>query len=184
MIKHELVLDDSMNWEDEDDPGFEVDETAEIEEDRPSIPVTPEPEPVTEIPPVQAKKEVSAPVIHETAPLQENKKELPAEEPLTINQMISAQMSKAGARVSDQIHAQPISDLKQAINLNDKLLYIKDLFNGYNLAYSEAIDILNRFSTFTEADDFLQSNYASKNHWDSNPATVDKFYVLLRIRFS
>jgi len=65
-----------------------------------------------------------------------------------------------------------------------KLLYIKDLFNGYNLAYSEALDILNRFNSFDEAENFLKTSYAVKNNWDAKPATTEKFYELLRRRFS
>jgi len=68
--------------------------------------------------------------------------------------------------------------------LNDKLLYVKDLFNGYNLAYSEAIEILNRFSTFDEAARFLKTNYVTKNNWESKPATVEKFYALLKRRYA
>ena len=76
-----------------------------------------------------------------------------------------------------------ITDLKQGINLNDKLLYIKDLFNGYNLAYAEAIDIANKLPNFEAADNFFQKNYAEKNNWPSKQATVDKFYWLLNERF-
>lgn len=76
-----------------------------------------------------------------------------------------------------------ITDLKQAINLNDKLLYIKDLFNGYNLAYAEAIDIANKLPNFEAADNFFQKNYAAKNNWSEKQATVDKFYGLLNQRF-
>lgn len=76
-----------------------------------------------------------------------------------------------------------ITDLKAAINLNDKLLYIKDLFNGYNLAYAEAIDIANKMPNFDAADNFFQKNYAVKNNWADKQATVDKFYLLLNRRF-
>ena len=78
----------------------------------------------------------------------------------------------------------PVSDLKQAINLNEKLLFIKDLFNGYNLAYSEAIDIVNKMDSFESADSFLQKNYAAKNSWATKQSTVDQFYELLNRRFS
>lgn len=76
-----------------------------------------------------------------------------------------------------------VKDLKQAINLNDKLLYIKDLFNGYNLAYAEAIDLANKLPNFEAADNFFQKNYAAKNNWAEKQATVDKFYELLNQRF-
>ena len=54
----------------------------------------------------------------------------------------------------------------------------------YNLAYSEAIDILNRLSTFEEAEKFLQSSYAIKNEWASKQSTADKFYDLLKKRYA
>lgn len=76
-----------------------------------------------------------------------------------------------------------IKDLKQGINLNDKLLYIKDLFNGYNLAYAEAIDLANKLPNFETADNFFQKNYAVKNNWADKQATVDRFYALLNQRF-
>lgn len=204
IIKHELVLDESQNWEDEDDEGFKIDDIAETEEEvEEAAPVeVAEPKTVKEEPPAEVKKEVPKPVeakkeepaveakketpVAETkkeAPVAETKKQPASEEPLTINQMISAQLNKSGSKVSEQLHGQPVDDLKQAITLNDKLLYIKDLFNGYNLAYSEAIDILNRYSSFEEADNFLKSNYAVKNQWSSKEATVDKFYALLRRRY-
>jgi hypothetical protein len=102
--------------------------------------------------------------------------------PLTINEMISANAA-AAASVSAQMELQPIKDLKSAINLNDKLLFVKDLFNGYSLSYGEAIEILNRFDRFEEADSFLKMNYSTKNNWDAKQSTADKFYLLLRRRF-
>jgi hypothetical protein len=174
IIKHELVLDESQNWDDEDDAGFEIEETTK-EAPKPEPVKAAKPDPVKETKPVEVKKET---------PPAESKKETHDEEPLTINQMMSAKLHKTHGKDTEHPHVQPIADLKQAINLNDKLLYIKDLFNGYNLAYSEAVDILNRFSNFEEADNFLKTNYAVKNHWDTKPATVEKFYALLERRYA
>ncbi|WP_276089919.1 hypothetical protein [Pedobacter sp. JY14-1] len=77
----------------------------------------------------------------------------------------------------------PVSDLKAAITLNEKLLYIKDLFNGYNLAYSEAIDLINKMPDLKTADAFLKNNYAEKNNWAAKQGTVEQFYELLARRF-
>ncbi len=115
---------------------------------------------------------------------------IPAEEsarPLTINELIQ-QQKQAGVNVTQQFQTstakEKVVDLKTAVSLNDKLLYIKDLFNGYSLAYSEAIELLNRFDSFAEADAFLQANYALKNGWAEKTQTVDKFYTLLRKKFN
>lgn len=100
----------------------------------------------------------------------------------SLNDMISSQKAQQGS--ASQYRQSPITDLKSGVNLNDKLLFIKDLFNGYSLAYSEAMEILNRFETFESADNFLKSNYAAKNNWAAKQTTVDKFYEILRRRFS
>ncbi|MGN8059359.1 hypothetical protein ACTJKN_23950 [Pedobacter sp. 22163] len=92
-------------------------------------------------------------------------------------------LAKTNGKSDEPVKA-PITDLKQAISLNEKLLFIKDLFNGYNLAYSEVIDIINKMSSFEAADSYLQNNYAAKNNWANKQATVDQFYELLNRRFS
>ena len=100
----------------------------------------------------------------------------------TINDLLSAQKSQG--TIANEYRQQPIKDLKSVINLNDKLLFVKDLFNGYSLAYSEAIELLNRLDSFQAADDFLRSHYATKNNWSDKQSTVDKFYEILNRRFS
>jgi hypothetical protein len=164
IIRHELVIDESGMTGDEEDEHAEY----EIIEEE-----TIEPEPVVEsfITPEPVIAEVKAPAVSEP------------EEVLTINQKMSARYESAGT-LTGQVSAQPVTDLKQAITLNDKLLYIKDLFNGYSLAYSEAIDILNRFNSFEEADNFLKKNYTPKNNWEAKPETTEKFYALLKRRYN
>jgi hypothetical protein len=107
------------------------------------------------------------------------------EQPLTLNERLSAQL-RPNASVSSpaQQTQAAITDIKAAISLNDKMLYVKDLFNGYSLAYSEAIELLNRCKSFDEADRFLKSNYVGKNQWADKPSTVDKFYAVLHRRFT
>lgn len=100
----------------------------------------------------------------------------------TLNELLAGSLKK-GTSTTAPSPGPAVRDLKQAINLNDKLLYIKDLFNGYNLAYSEAIELINKMPDFNTADTFLKNNYAVKNNWATKQATVDKFYDLLRRRF-
>ena len=166
-IRHELILDESDFDEDDDVAGDTPGNTV--------VEKVPQPEP-------------AATAKHETKPVAEKPAPKPVyehvkEEVLTINQKISAQLGERNG-VAEQLILQPVSDLKGAINLNDKLLYVKDLFNGYSLAYSEAIEILNRFASFEEADLFLKKNYVAKNNWDSKPETTAKFYSLLKRRYA
>jgi hypothetical protein len=104
------------------------------------------------------------------------------EQPLTMNEILASQTSQS--TVSSQFNQRQVKDLKSLINLNDKLLFVRDLFNGYSLAYSEAIEILNRFDSFESADNFLKQNYSSKNNWAEKQNVADKFYEILNKRFS
>jgi hypothetical protein len=104
------------------------------------------------------------------------------EQVLTMNDILASQTSQN--TVSSQYNQRQVNDLKSLINLNDKLLFVRDLFNGYSLAYSEAIEILNRFDSFESADNFLKQNYLSKNNWYEKQHVADKFYEILNKRFS
>lgn len=100
----------------------------------------------------------------------------------TVNELLSRSMS--GQTLSSQLNTGQVKDLKGMISLNDKFLFVRDLFNGYSLAYSEALELLNRFDNFEAADNFLKQNYALKNNWADKQDVTDKFYEILNRRFS
>ena len=237
IIRHELVLDEAMDYDDDEKPAPEIAVETEPEKTEESVSLLSEPvfeltgSKIEEIPQEEIKAEEIQPeevqpetIWQEEAksegiqpeevkpkifwqeeakpeeiqteeikpkffwqeeakpePIASPKKE---EDILTINQRISSQLGERGMGRTEQLAIKPISDIKLAITLNDKLLYVKDLFNGYNLAYSEAVEILNRFNTFEEASRFLKTNYVIKNNWESKPATVEKFYALLKRRYA
>lgn len=138
-------------------------------------------EPVSEEVTIAEKAvEIDVPDTQQTASADEEK----PSRPLSINEILSAQR-KGGSNplFATRGDSDRISDIKSAISLNDKLLFIKDLFNGYSLAYSEAIELLNRYDDFASADAFLQANYAKKNNWADKQVAVDKLYAVLRKRF-
>lgn len=100
----------------------------------------------------------------------------------TVNDILSRNISQQ--TVGGQFNSRQVKDLKGMISLNDKLLFVRDLFNGYSLAYSEALELLNRFDNFEAADNFLKQNYAAKNNWADKQDVTDKFYEVLNRRFS
>jgi len=186
VIRHELVLDDTIadTGEEEEEASRYTYTEPEVIDDNDALHKVEEHFSVPEITPVETE-----PVANFTQPdipsYTYSEPEPPNDDfnkpPLTLNQILSAQRGSA-SRISEQLP--PIKDLRAAINLNDKMLYVKDLFNGYSLSYSEAIEILNRMNSFEEADRFLRTNYSVKNSWDEKQATVEKFYNLLRRRFA
>ena len=103
---------------------------------------------------------------------------------LTLNDRIAAQNGLDQPKSKPDNQPKTVQDLQSIINLNDKLLFVKELFNGYNLAYAEAINILNRYNNFEQAENFLKQNYMQKNNWKDKPLTSEKFMDLLRRRFA
>lgn len=125
---------------------------------------------------------VIAATIEATATItsQEEQADASATPKVTLNDILAAKTTTNSINTTTNT----ISDLKQGINLNDKLLFIKDLFNGFNLAYAEAIEVANKLPNFGAADAFFQKNYAVKNNWAEKQQTVDKFYEILNRRFN
>ena len=186
IIRHELDLGDDFDWEDDetfdDGPDDSINEepTEPVDEElitTPEVAAEEEEQPLTEL--VATEEDLLPAIV--VKPITEliTQKD---EEKLTINQRIAVQMNKGG--VADKPAGLPITDLKHAISLNDKLLFVKDLFNGYSLAYSEAIEILNRFESFDDAERFLSKNYIAKNNWEAKPDTTERFYGLLKRRYA
>lgn len=101
----------------------------------------------------------------------------------TLNELLAAGRNAGQTRPEPEQARPEITDLKRAISLNEKLLFVKDLFDGYNLAYAEAIDLLNKMPDFKTADAFLQKHYAGKHNWAAKQSTADQFYELLHQRF-
>ena len=158
----------------------ELVETPDVSKQEPNEGTEPvaETKPYTE--PIQ-QSELFSPVSKvEETPVSDVPEEQPKAKP-TLNDILSG--NNAAKNFNTGAGRIPVTDLKQAISLNDKMRYIKDLFNGYNLAYAEAIDLLNKMPDFKTADAFLQNNYAVKNNWASRQDTADQFYELLNQRF-
>ncbi len=103
---------------------------------------------------------------------------------LTLNDRIAAQKDLDQPKIKIENQPKTVQDLQSIISLNDKLLFVKELFNGYNLAYAEAINILNRYTNIEQAEYFLNINYTVKNNWKDKPVTTEKFMNLLRKKFS
>ena len=146
----------------------------------PAPTVSPAIEPVAE--PARTYPEPERPYAEPAKPASVQPAAAPTHQP-TLNELLAASRQSSNAHPEQETSKPVIQDLKRAISLNEKLLFVKDLFDGYNLAYAEAIDLLNKMPDFQTADTFLQKHYATKHNWAAKQSTADKFYDLLRQRF-
>lgn len=82
--------------------------------------------------------------------------------------------------LSTRMQSRPINDLAKAIGLNDKFLFIRELFNGDKEKYHEAIQIINEMPTYEEAENYIRERF----DWDEEQPEVEKFMDLVRRKFS
>lgn len=73
----------------------------------------------------------------------------------------------------------PLTDIKSAIGVGDRFLYIRELFGGNNDAFEETIVHLNSLSSFHDAQTYL----ASKFNWDESQTTVSTFVNIVKRRY-
>ncbi len=62
---------------------------------------------------------------------------------------------------------QPIESIKTSITLNQRFMFVNDLFKGSMDDFEMAIGVLENCSNVDEAMDFIKTNYFNKNIWDS-----------------
>lgn len=78
----------------------------------------------------------------------------------------------------------PINDLRRAIGVNDRFLFINDLFRGDENMYERSIKTINAFHTLPEAEYWIQRELKVKIGWPENNDTVHMFDQLVKRRFS
>lgn len=78
--------------------------------------------------------------------------------------------------LSVKLQSQPISDIGSAIGLNDKFLFIKELFNGNSETYEETISYLNNAPNFNNAFNYLNEHF----DWEMENPLVQKLLDLAR----
>jgi hypothetical protein len=78
----------------------------------------------------------------------------------------------------------PIKDLRKAIGINDRFLFINDLFRGDEAMYERSIKTINSFNIYPEAEYWITRELKVKLGWNSDLPSVAQFDQLVKRRFS
>lgn len=81
--------------------------------------------------------------------------------------------------IAKKYQTKPIADISSAISLNDKFLYIKELFNNDANLYKQTIEVLNNSGDFNSAIQYIDENF----QWDINDFQVQKIMELVHRRY-
>lgn len=79
-----------------------------------------------------------------------------------------------------KLQNKPIHDLTKAIGINDKFLFIKELFNNDSERYNQTLKHLNQLTDLNDAIIYLQENF----EWDATNEVAINFIDLVRRKFS
>lgn len=119
---------------------------------------------------------------------------IPAPEPAAAKKEIN-EVTDAGASLNDKLKQSkidlgdtlteaPIRDLKKAIGINDRFLFINELFRGDENMYERSIKTINSFSILPEAEYWMQRELKVKLGWSDANETVKQFTQLVKRRFT
>ena len=78
----------------------------------------------------------------------------------------------------------PIRDLRKAIGINDRFVFINELFRGDEAMYERCIKTINSFNIYAEAEYWMNRELMVKLGWDNERESVKHFYQLVKRRFS
>ena len=78
------------------------------------------------------------------------------------------------------MQSKPINDINNAIGLNDKFIFIRELFGNNKELYHETIQVLNNFDTFENAVTFLNENF----DWAEDDTNFERLKELVRRKYS
>lgn len=75
----------------------------------------------------------------------------------------------------------PVRDVRSAISLNDRVLFINVLFDEDPLKFQEVLSSINQMTSFDEAAEMIMNSYPS---WDFESDTVYRFMMAIRRRLN
>jgi hypothetical protein len=78
----------------------------------------------------------------------------------------------------------PVKDLRKAIGINDRFLFINELFRGDESMYERSIKTINSFNIYPEAEYWINREMKVKLGWNNTHSTVMLFDQLVKRRFS
>ena len=144
-----------------------------------SIPVPDQPLPFNNPNPPQKMEE---PVLNE-----EDLEEIETKDESQTNLMDAIgsdeKIEEGGSSLSEKLGKTKIEDIHAAIGINQKFLFMNNLFMGEKELYDSAIDRLNAMKTLGEAEVYINSELSDQYKWDKESETYEKFMALVERRY-
>jgi hypothetical protein len=113
------------------------------------------------------------------------------QKPRELNDVIGSNGSSLNDRLKSNVlelksalNDTPVRDLKKAIGVNDRFVFISQLFRGDEAMYERSLKTINSFRILPEAEYWMERELKVKLGWDETRDATKQFYQLVRRRFS
>lgn len=97
---------------------------------------------------------------------------------------LNERLKAAHVELGTVLQSSPVRDLKKAIGINDRYVFVNELFRGDEVMYERSIKTINTFSILPEAEYWIKRELKLKLAWNDDSETVKHFDQLVRRRFS
>ncbi|RYZ50520.1 MAG: hypothetical protein EOO14_19205, partial [Chitinophagaceae bacterium] len=98
-----------------------------------------------------------------------------AEKKESLNDRLKQEKAELGHMLKEA----PIKDLRKGIGINDRFVFVKELFRGDDAAYERSIKTINNFGIYSEAEFWMSRELKLKLGWNEDNQTVQHFYQLV-----
>lgn len=115
---------------------------------------------------------------------QSREKEKEVNDAAGLEESLNDKLKQGKTELVEILKETPIKDLRKAIGINDRFLFINELFRGDENMYERCVKTINSFNIYAEAEYWISRELKVKLGWDNNNPTVQHFDQLVRRRFS
>jgi len=106
--------------------------------------------------------------------------EVMASKDASLNEKLKEEVKEVAHVLNDA----PVRDLRRAIGINDRFVFISELFRNDEVMYERSIKTINSFRILPEAQYWIERELKVKLGWDENKESTRHFYQLVKRRFS
>lgn len=100
---------------------------------------------------------------------------------LSVNERLAAEKKES---VAEKLQHTKIDDLRTVIGINQKFLFMNDLFEGEKAHYDTTIDKINSLDSKSDVIQYIDNEISSKFNWDNTNESVQAFKALIDRKFA
>ncbi len=101
-----------------------------------------------------------------------------------LEESLNDRLKQGKTELMEVLKETPVKDLRKAIGINDRFIFLNELFRGDENTYERSIRTINNFNIYAEAEFWISRELKLKLGWDTSSPTVVHFDQLVKRRFS